>query len=489
MLGGGLSSLRCGQPRANPFTQCVHHALNGRWLVECVALSSSLGWYGSRRVQGFKASPTEIPGDAVSFLGSSSSNWHNSNNADARTWYTQLDLWSCISRPSLLMLFPNAAPMSTTNPLSTRRLTVKIGPANRKQLKHSCHSDVLTVHIKQDEFHFLRVLRHNWRSCRGQECPCLWRTRLHFARSRMACGSRVHQKFDIAWQFTIMINFGQYHNPLWLKVGARQGVQIASTTGIRIVWLFLFWTITSKVSNLVAIVTRSSLLGASIFGFVALPLTFLSFSSFFPFPPPFPVWYQQSLAKWLFFEHTQRPSQADSDPLALDLTTSSMSKRLIVFQLSSDCLCDTTVNSRAKFLWKRRLVNDEAQLPIWSHQRWCLHSVTRNPAPAFPTLSTTVSRPSQVCPTLDTRWLAAFHKIWKTLLVPSASSFDVRLPFRCPSDCLTQCPAFSHLSVDSTCSTVLYCVQRRLESLQLVDLGPAYGQIPFSSLILGVSTT
>ena len=113
--------------------------------------------------------------------------------------------------------------------------------------------------------------------------------------------------------------------------------------------------------------------------------------------------------------------------------------------------------------------------------------VARNPAPAFPTLSTAVSRPSQVCHTLDTRCLAAFHKIWKTLSVPSASPFGVRLPFRCPPDCSALCPALLFLSADSTCSTVLCCVQRRLESSQLADLGPACGQIQFSSLIVGVS--
>ena len=65
--------------------------------------------------------------------------------------------------------------------------------------------------------------------------------------------------------------------------------------------------------------------------------------------------------------------------------------------------------------------------------------VARSPAPAFPTLSTTVSCPSQVCPTLDTRWLAAFHKTWKALLVPSASPCGARLPFHCPLDCSAQC--------------------------------------------------
>ena len=41
MSGGGPQSLRWEQSRANPFTQCEHQPLNGKWVTECANLSSS----------------------------------------------------------------------------------------------------------------------------------------------------------------------------------------------------------------------------------------------------------------------------------------------------------------------------------------------------------------------------------------------------------------------------------------------------------------
>ena len=68
--GGGPQPLRWGQSRANPFTQCEHQALNGKWLTECAILSSFMGVYGSLRVYGTFASPTASAGGASSLLGS-----------------------------------------------------------------------------------------------------------------------------------------------------------------------------------------------------------------------------------------------------------------------------------------------------------------------------------------------------------------------------------------------------------------------------------
>ena len=68
--GGGPQSLRRGQSRANPLTQCEHQALNGKWAPVCANLWSSVGLYGSLRVHGTFASPTASAGGAPSFLGS-----------------------------------------------------------------------------------------------------------------------------------------------------------------------------------------------------------------------------------------------------------------------------------------------------------------------------------------------------------------------------------------------------------------------------------
>ena len=65
------------------------------------------------------------------------------------------------------------SPRDDNKPFVHKSARTQNRPANRKQLKRSCHSDFLTVQIKQEELYFFRALRLNWGSCRGQKCPCL----------------------------------------------------------------------------------------------------------------------------------------------------------------------------------------------------------------------------------------------------------------------------------------------------------------------------
>ena len=177
--------------------------------------------------------------------------------------------------PFLQILLPNSFTTTTANPLSTRRLTLKIGRRTGSNSNIALTVIFTTVHINQLELNVHRTLRFNWRTGRRQKCSCLRWTRFHFARPRKACRPRINQQLGVTGLFTILTLFIEHHNPLKFIIRVRQAMHTTSTTGTRIVCLFLLRTYTCNVSNHITVVTSAILLGVAIHGFGALSLTFL----------------------------------------------------------------------------------------------------------------------------------------------------------------------------------------------------------------------
>ena len=123
-----------------------------------------------------------------------------------------------------------------------------------------------------------------------------------------------------------LTDFSKHHDPLKLLIRVRQALHITSTTGTRIVCLFLLRTFTSEVSNLITVVTRAFLIGVSVLGFGALSWTFLAFlaTSLVGFGT-------SSLPQSDLSSSThdrQHPSRAHSDPpLAMDQFKSKCSRK------------------------------------------------------------------------------------------------------------------------------------------------------------------
>ena len=234
---------------------------------------------------------------------------------------------------------------------------------HRKQLEHGPHRDSLAVHIDQLEFHFQRTQRFNRRTCRSQKCPSLRRTRFRFAWPRTACSSRIHQKLDVVdcarvcpTSACIMIHYD------WSSVYVKQCTS-PPPLELALFDAFLLRTVTREVTNLIAIVASTFLLGVTILGFLcfSLDLSCLSFLSHSL------CWFDtNSLSQSAFSSSTrdrQHPSRVYSDPLVSDLTRSFSPWQLFVFQLPSGCTCRTLVSSIPGVLAKRHLAKCEAQLP------------------------------------------------------------------------------------------------------------------------------
>ena len=193
MSGGGPSSLRWGQSRANPFTQCEHQAQTGKWLTECVNIV------------------------LCGFVWQSSCPWHICVAHSSCWWriiisriltlqWTQLrqrcrtDVIHTIrfvqmyhstilaQRVSLLISHHNSKPYAKKTTHS------QAWTADRKQLEHGFHNDCHTVHVNHFKCHFQRTLRCNRCSCGSEKSSSSGRNRFCFARPRMACSSRIHQK-------------------------------------------------------------------------------------------------------------------------------------------------------------------------------------------------------------------------------------------------------------------------------------------------------
>ena len=150
----------------------------------------------------------------------------------------------------------------------------------------------------------------------------------------MARSSRIHQKLDVFRPFLIMTDLSKHHDPVRLTICVRQAMYTTSTTGTYIVCFFLLRTFACKVTDLATAMASTFLLGVTILGFCALSLAFLAFLSFSHF-----LCCRSDANKPSRSDPSSRtrdrqhPSRVRSDPLALDLTGSSLPWPLLELQL------------------------------------------------------------------------------------------------------------------------------------------------------------
>ena len=187
--------------------------------------------------------------------------------ADARTWPTPLDLCRCISSILAHLVFQ------------------------------------LTSH---DDSKPHRTLVHS----PSQKRPSLGWARFYFARPCTACSSRIHQQLDVAWLFPNPTGFSKHHDPLKFFIRERQAMRIATTTGTRMVFVSFFFGHWRAGCPTSLQLWQAPLFLVSPLGLERCPwLSCLScFSCLCHFLCFFLVWYPQSFAKCLFFDHTWQTS-------------------------------------------------------------------------------------------------------------------------------------------------------------------------------------
>ena len=153
----------------------------------------------------------------------------------------------------------------------------------QKQFERGSHIDFHTMHVHPLKWHIQRTPWCNWCSCGSQKSPSTGWTRFIFARPRVACSSRIHQKLDVVRLFLILTDLSKHHDPVWLIIDVRQAMYTTSTTGTRIACFILLRTLACKVTDLATVIASTFLLGVTILGFCVFPLTFLAFLAFLAF--------------------------------------------------------------------------------------------------------------------------------------------------------------------------------------------------------------
>ena len=156
------------QPRANPFTQRRHRALDGKWLSKCVI--SSVGLYMDVVVSTvLQLHPQLLVAVLNRFLDPDLPDTTTTIPTPLRTPGAPLDVWRC---PPVQISLPNSG--HTQN-----------RPTHKNQREHGFHGDLLvTVHINQLEFHFRRNPKIQLGAPVAVKSPSLGYTKFSFARPR-----------------------------------------------------------------------------------------------------------------------------------------------------------------------------------------------------------------------------------------------------------------------------------------------------------------
>ena len=328
-----------------------------------------------------------------SFLGSWSSRKHSSDNANARTRYTPLDLWRCI--PAILANLVVSLPMTTTNLLFARQVTLRIG----------------------------RHTRSNWLSQRYSrrahqpaeiELPSYPEIQLvHQSQSKTSLPGMNHfllYTTTLDMQLQNPSESAQLQQASWSTENYR--------VRLRIICLFPLRIFKSQISNLATVERVSS--------WCQRPEVRWPFFDLHPLL----VWHQQSFVHWPFFEHERSTASFASTLRSIghgpDHVVNSMTIVCISVAIRMyDCAVKKQVFSQ-KSIWQK--IASEMIAPL------CCSLASLM-------LLSAGSRLRQECPFSKTILLSAFLGFWKVLLDPSAPSSDVTLPFLCSLYRVERCPA------------------------------------------------